>query len=304
DTLPTETQLRYLYETLVQQVAEQAKTSTFTANVAQADGSAASREITRIGPFVAFSGGKYLTYKGDQNILAFLARQPAGSVTGAARAVENATGDGFTRGVIDPSRGQLLGLIVETPTFNERVQQGGSIGYITLAIGAFAFIWGVFRWFTLTSTAGAVKAQARRPKASKSNPLGRVMLAYEAVGNKNDVGAVEAALDDAILKELPKLESGLNLIKIASNIAPLLGLLGTVIGMVITFQSITLFGTGDPQIMASGISIALMTTVIGLVVSIPLVVLHAFAAGAANRVAQILEEQAAGIVAEHADGRR
>ena len=200
--------------------------------------------------------------------------------------------------------GTLLGLIVETPSFNERVQQGGEIGYLTIALGVLAFVWGVFRWFTLSSTASAVKAQARRPKASKSNPLGRVMLAYEAVGNKNDVGAIQAALDDAILKELPKLESGLNLGKIISNVAPLLGLLGTVVGMVITFQSITLFGTGDPQIMASGISVALMTTVIGLVVSIPLVLLHAFASGAANRVAQMLEEQAAGIIAEHADGRR
>lgn len=304
DTLPTETQLRYLYETMVQQIAEQAKVSTFTANVARADGSAESRDITRIGPFVAFADGKYLTYKGDQNILAFLARQPAGAVTGAARAVENASGDGFTRGMIDPSLGTLLGLIVETPSFNERVQQGGEIGYLTIALGVLAFVWGVFRWFTLSSTASAVKAQARRPKASKSNPLGRVMLAYEAVGNKNDVGAIQAALDDAILKELPKLESGLNLVKIISNVAPLLGLLGTVVGMVITFQSITLFGTGDPQIMASGISVALMTTVIGLVVSIPLVLLHAFASGAANRVAQMLEEQAAGIIAEHADGRR
>jgi biopolymer transport protein ExbB len=304
DTLPTETQLRYLYETMVQQIAEQSKVSTFTANVARADGSAESREITRIGPYVAFSGGKYLTYKPEQKILAFLARQPAGTVTGAAKAVENASGDGFTRGMIDPSLGTLLGLIVETPSFNERVQQGGEIGYLTIALGVLAFIWGVFRWFTLSSTASAVKAQSRRPKASKANPLGRVMLAYEAVQNKNDVGAVQAALDDAILKELPKLESGLNLVKIISNVAPLLGLLGTVVGMVITFQSITLFGTGDPQIMASGISIALMTTVIGLVVSIPLVLLHSFAAGAANRVAQMLEEQAAGIIAEHADGRR
>ncbi|MFN0025303.1 MAG: MotA/TolQ/ExbB proton channel family protein [Parvularculaceae bacterium] len=304
DTLPTETQLRYLYETMVQQIAEQSKVSTFTANVAQADGSAASREITRIGPYVAFSDGKYLTYKPEQNQLAFLARQPAGTVTSAAKAVENASGDGFVRGMIDPSLGTLLGLIVETPSFNERVQQGGEIGYLTIALGVAAFVWGVFRWVTLSSTASAVKAQSRRPKASKSNPLGRVMIAYEAVTNKSDVGAVQAALDDAILKELPKLESGLNLVKIISNVAPLLGLLGTVVGMVITFQAITLFGTGDPQIMASGISVALMTTVIGLVVSIPLVLLHSFAAGAANRVAQMLEEQAAGIIAEHADGRR
>lgn len=304
DTLPTETQLRYLWEVLVQQIAEQSKVSTFTAEVAQADGSAASREITRIGPFVAFSDGRYLTYKPAQNQLAFLARQPAGSVTGAARTVENARGDGFVRGVIDPSLGTLLGLIVETPDLGERIQQGGSIGYLTLALGALAFVWGVFRWVTLSGTASAVKAQMRRPKASKSNPLGRVIMAYEGLQNKNDPEAVAATLDDAILKEIPKLESGLNLVKIVGTIAPLLGLLGTVIGMVITFQSITLFGAGDPQIMASGISIALMTTVIGLVVSIPLVILYAFASGAANRVTQMLEEQAAGIIAEHADGRR
>ncbi len=304
DTLPTETQLRYLWETLVQQITEQSKVTTFPADVAKADGSAESREITRVGPFVAFSGGRYLTYKPAQGQLAFLARQPAGAAPGAAKAVENAKGDGFTRAVIDPSLGTLLGLIVETPNLTERIAQGGSIGYLTLAIGVLAFVWGVFRWVTLSGTAGAVKSAMRRPKASKSNPLGRVLLAYEAVQNKNDADAVTAALDDAILKEIPKLESGLNLVKIVSSIAPLLGLLGTVIGMVITFQSITLFGAGDPQIMASGISIALMTTVIGLVVSIPLVILYAFASGAANRIAQMLEEQAAGIIAEHADGRR
>lgn len=304
DTLPTETQLRFLWETLVQQVTEQSKVSTFSANVAQADGTAVARDITRIGPFVAFSGGKYLVYDDTLNQLAFLARQPASAVTGGAKAVENAKGDGFTRGFIDPSLGQLLSLIVETPSFNERVQQGGSIGYLTIALGVAAFLWGMFRWVTLSGTVGAVKAQARKPKASKSNPLGRVMLAYENVGNKNDPDAVASALDDAILKEIPKLESGLSLVKIISNVAPLLGLLGTVVGMVITFQSITLFGTGDPQIMASGISVALMTTVIGLVVSIPLVLLHSFASGAANTVTQILEEQAAGIIAEHADGRR
>lgn len=304
DTLPTEAQLRFLWETLVQQITEQSKVSTFSANVAQADGTAVSREITRIGPFVAFSGGKYLTYKPSQGQLEFLARQPASAVLGAAKSVENAKGDGFTRGVIDPSLGTLLGLIVETPNLTERIQQGGSIGYLTLALGALAFVWGVFRWVTLSGTAGTVKSQMRRPKASKSNPLGRVLMAYEAVQNKSDTEAVAAALDDAILKEIPKLESGLNLVKIVSSIAPLLGLLGTVIGMVITFQSITLFGAGDPQIMASGISIALMTTVIGLVVSIPLVILYAFAAGAASRITQMLEEQAAGIIAEHADGRR
>jgi biopolymer transport protein ExbB len=302
ETLPTETQLRYLWETMIQQIAEQGKVSTFTADVVQANGTSTSKEITRIGPFVAFNDGKYLTLS-ETGQLGFLARQPASAVTDAARKVASYSGDGFVRGVIDPSLGQLLGLIVETPGFGERVQQGGQIGFLTIGLGALAFIWGVYKWVTLSMTNGAVRAQMRRQKPSKSNPLGRIMLAYEALSNKNPE-AVSLALDDAILKEIPKLESGLNLVKIISNVAPLLGLLGTVVGMVITFQSITLFGTGDPQIMASGISVALMTTVIGLVVSIPLVLLHAFASGAAKGTIQVLEEQAAGIIAEHAGGRR
>ena len=303
ETLPTETQLRFLWETMIQQIAEQGKVSKFNAQVAKADGTTTNAEVTRIGPFVAFSGGKFMNYEGGQGFLKFLAKQPASAITGMARNVESASGDRFVRGVIDPSLGQLLGLIVETPSFNERVNQGGQIGWLTIGLGVLAFIWGVYKWVTLSMTAGAVRAQSRRGKPSKSNPLGRVMLAYEALDNKSPE-AVSLALDDAILKEIPKLESGLNLVKIISNVAPLLGLLGTVVGMVITFQAITMFGTGDPQIMASGISVALMTTVIGLVVSIPLVLLHAFAAGAAKNTIQILEEQAAGIIAEHADGRR
>lgn len=302
ETLPTETQLRFLWETMIQQIAEQGKVSTFTADVVQANGTSVSKEITRIGPFVAFNDGKYLTLS-DSGQLGFLARQPASAVTDAARRVAAYRGDGFVRGVIDPSLGQLLGLIVETPGFNERVSQGGQIGYLTIGLGVLAFVWGVYKWVTLSMTSGAVRAQMRRQRPSKANPLGRIMLAYEALSNKNPE-TVSLALDDAILREIPKLESGLNLVKIISNVAPLLGLLGTVVGMVITFQSITLFGTGDPQIMASGISTALMTTVIGLVVSIPLVLLHAFASGAAKRTIQVLEEQAAGIIAEHADGRR
>lgn len=303
DTLPTEAQLRLLWETMIQQIVEQGKVSKFTADVALADGASASQEITRIGPFVAFADGRYLVYDGQQNKLQFLARQPQSSVRDAAKRVEGYKGEGFVRGVIDPSLGQLLSLIVETPSVRERVSQGGPVGYLTIGLGLLAFVFGVFKWITLSSTAGAVKSQIRRQKASKSNPLGRVILAYENLTNK-DPEAIQLTLDDAILKEIPKLEGGLNLIRIVSTIAPLLGLLGTVIGMVITFQSITLFGTGDPQIMASGISIALMTTVIGLVVAIPLVLLYAFTSGAANNIIQILEEQAAGIVAEHADGGR
>ncbi len=301
EKLPTEEQLRDLWEIMIQQISEQGKTATFPARIVQANGQTAEAEITRIGPFVAFSGNKYLTYENGN--LQFLARQPAGDITGAASAVSRASGDGFVRGAIDPTSGTLLGLVVETPTLKERIDQGRSVGYTIIIVALLAMLLGIYKWVTLTMTAGAVRAQIRRKKASKANPLGRVMLAYENTAS-NDVETVALKLDDAILKEVPKLEGGLNLVKVVAAVAPLLGLLGTVIGMINTFQAITLFGTGDPQIMASGISEALVTTVLGLVAAIPLLLLHSFASGASRRVTQILEEQAAGIIAEHAEGGR
>ncbi|MEM9617461.1 MAG: MotA/TolQ/ExbB proton channel family protein [Pseudomonadota bacterium] len=301
EKLPSEDQLRDLWEIMLQQIAEQGKTVAFPARIVQANGQAADATVTRIGPYVAFENGRYLTYDGDN--LQFLARQPRSDVTGAASRVENASGDGFVRGAIDPSLGVLLGLVVETPTVTERIDQGRFIGKVIIGAALFGIALGIYKWVTLTMTAGAVRGQVRKKKASKSNPLGRVMLAYENTAS-NDVETVALKLDDAILKEVPKLESGLNLVKVLAATAPLLGLLGTVIGMINTFQAITLFGTGDPQIMAGGISEALVTTVLGLIAAIPLLLLHSFASGAAKRVSQILEEQAAGIIAEHAEGGR
>lgn len=301
DKLPTEDQLRDLWEVMIQQIAEQSKTATFETRIVQASGESAAAEVTRIGSFVAFSGGRYLTYKDGR--LQFLARQPSGDITGAASRVANASGDGWVRGAIDPSLGVLLDLSVQSPTLSERIDQGRFIGKVILVAAALGVLLGIYKWVTLTMTAGAVRGQIRKKKASKSNPLGRVMLAYENT-QSSDVETVALKLDDAILKEVPKLEGGLNLVKVLAAVAPLLGLLGTVIGMINTFQAITLFGTGDPQIMASGISEALVTTVLGLVAAIPLLLLHAFASGASKRVTQILEEQAAGIIAEHAEGSR
>ncbi len=301
EKLPSEDQLRDLWEIMIQQISEQSKTVTYTTDVVQANGEKTQEAVTRIGPYVAFANGKYLELRGDN--LQFLARQPAGDITGAASRVASASGDNWVRGAIDPSLGTLLSLVVETPTVVERINQGRFIGKVILVAAALGVVLGIYKWVTLTMTAGAVRSQVRRKKPSKANPLGRVMLAYEATSS-NNVETVALKLDDAILKEVPKLEGGLNLIKVLAAVAPLLGLLGTVIGMINTFQAITLFGTGDPQIMASGISEALVTTVLGLIAAIPLLLLHAFASGASKRVSQILEEQAAGIIAEHAEGGR
>ena len=166
-------------------------------------------------------------------------------------------------------------------------------------MAVFGILLAVYRWAMLILVERKVAAQRQTSTPSSDNPLGRVMIAYnEAKGA--DLETLQMRLDDAVLKELPKLESGLNVVKVLAAVAPLMGLLGTVIGMIVTFQAITLFGTGDPKLMAGGISQALVTTVQGLIAAIPLLLLHAFASGASRRVSQILEEQSVSLVAESA----
>jgi len=301
ETLPTVAELENLYFTLLQEMVAQAEVATYPAEVVRADGTAEQREVTRIGPFSVFESGNYMTYEGGE--LELLARQPAVSdAQSAARTVEGYNGDGFVRGVIDPSLGTLLELVVTQPSIMETIQQGRTVGYVILGILAIGLLLGLYKLATLWAVNGAVRSQMRKKTPSKSNPLGRIMMAYDS--NRNaDVETVALKLDDAVLKEVPKLEGGLNLIKVLAAVAPLLGLLGTVIGMIRTFQAITLYGTGDPQLMASGISEALVTTVLGLVAAIPLLLIHAFASGAAKSVSQVLEEQSAGMIAEHAESR-
>jgi biopolymer transport protein ExbB len=297
-SLPTIEQLESLWFTMLQEAGEQAKVARFDAQVIGTDNQPHSKTVTRIGPFTAMTGGDYLLYQGDS--LKYLARQPGGSANAAARRVEGHSGSGYVAGVIDPSLGTLLGLVVESPTMRERIAQGGTIGYAIIVVALFGIALGLYKWVVLSLTAQRVKAQVKAETPSANNPLGRVMMAYEE--NKTaDIETLQLKLDDAILKEVPKLEGGLNVVKVLAAVAPLMGLLGTVIGMIVTFQAITLFGTGDPKLMAGGISQALITTVQGLVAAIPLLLLHTFAAGASRRVAQILEEQSAGMVAEYAE---
>jgi biopolymer transport protein ExbB len=132
-----------------------------------------------------------------------------------------------------------------------------------------------------------------------NNPLGRIFkVSYDH--QDADTESLELHMGEAILKERPKILSGLSVLKIFSMVAPLMGLLGTVTGMIIVFQAITIYGAGDPKAMAGGISSALVTTVLGLTVAIPTLLLHTILNGKARKVLQILEEQSAGIIATRA----
>ncbi len=305
--LPTMEQLRELWLILQQEMTEQGKVVTFSSKVVDTDGLRRDAAVTRIGPFTAMSDEGFVVYKEDESqeglyYLADLVRQPGGSYLGAADDVIDADPGEIVNAALDPSSGAILGLLVETPNLRERVDQGGVVGYVVIGLAAIGLLIGIMRLLALTSTASSVRSTAKKRKANKKDPLGRVFTAYEENAHA-DVETLELKLDDAILKEMPKLESGLNTVKVLAGVAPLLGLLGTVTGMINTFQMITLFGTGDPKVMAGGISQALVTTVLGLVAAIPLLLVHSLASGRSKMVQQILEEQAAGLVAQQAEGR-
>jgi len=167
-------------------------------------------------------------------------------------------------------------------------------------VGIFAFVLAIYRMFVLTVVGGKVNAQLKSDKANENNPLGRVLKIHED-NPAMDTETLDLKLSEGVLKETPKLESGLTLLKIIAAVAPLMGLLGTVTGMIITFQAITIFGAGDPKAMAGGISGALITTVLGLLVAIPTVLLHTIVNGRAQRIIHILDEQTTGMIAEHTE---
>lgn len=294
-SLPTVEQMEHLWFTMLQEAGEQGRVARYDAPVILGDNRSQSESVVRIGPFSAFTDDGFMVNQGGQ--LRYLVRQPGGGAVNAAERVYNHSGSGVVRGLIDPSQGSLLDLVKETPTLRERIDQGGWIGYAIIIVAFFGILVALFRWVMLLITTMQVKAQMNSSTPSSSNPLGRVMMAYDEHKGE-DLETLQLHLDDAVLQEIPKLERGLNIVKVLAAVAPLMGLLGTVIGMIVTFQAITLFGTGDPKLMAGGISQALITTVLGLIAAVPLLLLHAFASGASRRLSQILEEQSVSFVAD------
>jgi biopolymer transport protein ExbB len=270
--------------------------------VIDTDGSARQRQVTRAGPFTAVSEGRFLRYLPDTATLQAPARQPAGRLQRVAARFEE-TGSGLVPMVIDPSRGALLGLLGQVPDVSERVMQGRLIGYIIIALAAIGTGVVLERAWRLAVTGRRMERQRRSQHADSGNPLGRVMAVYQQ--NRNiDTETLELKLDEAILKDTPSLQRGLATVRILAVIAPMLGLLGTVTGLIQTFQSITLFGTGDPRLMAGGISQALVTTVLGLGTAIPLILMHTALSTKSKRLLAVLEQQSAGLIAHHAEQER
>ncbi|WND02882.1 MotA/TolQ/ExbB proton channel family protein [Temperatibacter marinus] len=295
--LPTPDEIRTWPSAMMIEMVQSGKNVKFNQNVRLADGNETNLDIVRIGDFGFIGGGRFFVLA-DGGIVEELPRQP--SLVLDTVAPYQAASSGLVSLGIDPTRGVIMGMEVDKATLEDQLKAGGPTGYLILALGAVGVLLSVVQFVYLFVVKAKVKSQIKNSTPNPNNPLGRVLQVY--ADNPNvDVETLELKLDEAILKETPALERFLTLIKLISAVAPLFGLLGTVTGMIATFQAITLFGTGDPTMMAAGISMALVTTVEGLVVAIPTLLLHSFVAGASKTVIHILEEQSAGIIAVHAE---
>ena len=301
--LPTIEEIERVWYEIMREMKATGEVSRFTATVINVDGTQTECDVVRVGVYNAVCGNSYLEYVPTKGQYQFLARQPAGRYTSSAGRVSNAdTSSGYVSFSVDPSGpsgGALLANLVQNPSLLERINQGGIIGYIILAIGGITLLYAIYKYVMLWMMGREVEAQLASSTPNSNNPLGRV-LKVGASHMKETIDRLELKLAEAIMAERPSIERGISFVKIVSVVAPLAGLLGTVTGMIVTFQQITLFGTGDPKIMAGGISQALVTTVLGLVVAIPTTLAHSFLQSSARSVVDVLEEQATGIVAEKA----
>ncbi len=300
--LPTTRELEELWIALQTEMTESGKVVSFEKEVSETAGGSSVETLTRVGAFnLITKSGDYVIYNSDVQIVQKLGKAADAHYRSSAEELANTTGHKVVPFYVDPSRGGILRLNTQKATLEDRYHQGGTPGYVITAVLAFGFLLALRSLFITLGEGSRMKAQLKdTSNPSEKNALGRILKIYQE--NKgSDVENLELKLDEAILRETPHIESGINTIKILAAVAPLLGLLGTVVGMIDTFQQITLFGTGDPKLMAGSISMALVTTAMGIIAALPLIFVHSVVAARAKSIVHVLDEQSAGIIAAHAE---
>ncbi|MCY3814281.1 MAG: MotA/TolQ/ExbB proton channel family protein [Gammaproteobacteria bacterium] len=317
--LATIDEMEQLWFLLQQEMTESGRVTRFTGTVNMLDGRQVETDLVRVGAFAIVGAAGYINYDINLSALVELGRQPEAQYAATAENLFEAADGELVSFAVDPTRGSLISLLIQKATLGEMVGtpfggftkgqcylpfcdgQGDYPGSIIILVGIIGVLMAIERLIALTIVGAKVTRQRNNPGApSEDNPLGRVVKVYE--DNKEvDTETLSLKLGEAILTEMPALTRSITIIQVISIVAPLMGLLGTVIGMIETFQSITLFGAGDPKTMASGISTALMTTVLGLCVAIPTTLLHAIVNQRSRSIIHVLEEQSEGIVAMHAE---
>ena len=294
NTLPSPKQLEDFWFTLQQEMTENGKVARFDAEVIGQDGQPSHLQVTRVGPFIAFAGGRYLVVESGARLQV---AQRQNFDTGLARAFESA-GAGWAPVAIDPTFGTLLKLAAQRPSLIERINQGGVVGYVIILVGIIGAALALFQLVYLFAVGGRISRQLHNINApSSDNPLGRVLSCLKDDTATHDPEVLETRISEAVLRETPKLERFQPFLRMVVAAGPLLGLLGTVTGMIITFQVITEIGAGDPKVMAGGISQAMISTVLGLLIAIPILFINSVLAARSRILVQILDEQSAGMLA-------
>ena len=293
--LPTSDELDRLWYEILNELNQSGKVKVYNTDILSKSGELVNTDIVRIGVFNSVADGNYLNLVSEQNILEYLAKQPEGSIKRSARKLQNNDVE-YREVFIDPTRGSLLSKLIDRAGFLERINQGGFVGYIILLILIAGLAMGVMQFLFLRNESQTIDNELNSKNYSDNSTLGKLNNIYSKY--KGDTPEeLEAQLEDVLAKTAPALEKNLSIIKLLAAVAPLLGLLGTVIGMIETFQAITLFGTGDPKLMAGGISQALVTTMLGLIAAVPLLFVHNILDSRSRAISQIYEEQAIGYVA-------
>lgn len=285
--LPNMKQLEDLWHGMLEEIVRSGNVEKYNTNLILNNGDRVNQEVTRVGLFSAKSDGKYFDYSNDMKALVELSTQPSTSL--------GSSDDTF---VIDPTRGTLFELLNNQPTLMNRIQQGGVVGYIIIFLGVIGLLFAFYKMVVLNLVFTKMKKQIKSlDTPNDNNPLGKVINIFNKYKN-HDLNDLEVKMAETILKETNRVKKGQTFVKVLSAVTPLLGLLGTVTGMIATFQAITLFGTGDPKLMAGGISTALITTVLGLVAAIPLLFSYTYISSKSGRIVSILEEQGMGMLAK------
>jgi biopolymer transport protein ExbB len=304
-SLPSITELERMWYEITREMTASGEVAHYKAQVVKPDSTSEERDVVRVGGFTAVSGNEYLVYK--DGVLKVLPRQLPRSARGLASDLAEATGNDYQEMVVDPARGVLLELVTERPSWLQRFRHAEYIVWFILVVG---FI-GVALFAVQALYLIGERARVRRQLENVSNPssdnsLGRVLAAFRGDPSRieEDAEVAELRLSEASLREIPKLERYQAYLRLAVAAGPLLGLIGTVVGMIITFQTITESGQSDPRLMANGIGQAMIATVAGLGIAIPLLFLNAFLASMSKGIVQILDEQSTGLLAESLEKRR
>jgi len=303
---PTAAELERVWFEIQREMTASGAVAKYKTTVVQPGGEAVEAEVIRIGPFTATSDGKFLSYLPSLKSLNVYPRQPPEEYLAYVDKLQSAD-SGYVQAVVDSARGVLLGLYVDRPDLAKRIELGEEIGYIILFVGALGILAFIVQLVYLVGVRTGVNRQLKNlEKPTADNALGRVLLAFKGDPNliEQDADIAELRISEAVLREVPKLERYQAFLRLGVAAGPLLGLIGTVVGMIITFQSITESGSSDPKLMATGIGQAMIATVLGLGIAIPLLFANAVLSSLSKGIAQTLDEQAVGMLAESIEKQR